>query len=126
MPRVYVAHQPRPTAGPNSRNTYDITPALQYGEVVFVFEASFSPSSNPEEAAEIAHEKLKDIQPGDYIVWAGGDPLAAFIVGALAADKTAGQLKYLRWDRERGDGGIATGRGCYSPVALELFTDAED
>lgn len=119
MPRVFVAHQPRP-AGANSRTNFDITPALNYGEVVFVFESSFSPSSDPDGALDIATEKMKDMTSEDYVLWAGGDPLASIIVGAVAFDMTDGEFNYLRWDRERGDGGVATGRGFYTPIPINF------
>lgn len=122
MRKVFIVNQPAPT---RATTMYDISPAMQYGEVVLVFTADLpKPSDNPKWAISHAYEVLKDMQHDDFIVWAGGDPFGMVIVAAIAAKVTHGRFKYLRWERQRIKG-RATGAGYYAPVPVDIDENIE-
>lgn len=95
---VFIACKPKP--GPQG-NTYDISPAQEYGEVEFIFDAYQNPSSNPRQSLEQVRLKLGRFNPrADYIVTAGGDPYAAILVGYVLCEMNL-PLRYLRFERMR-------------------------
>lgn len=98
--------------------TYDITPASVFGLIKYVFPSDFQPSLYPDEAIEMAEEKLADFdENSDFILWCGGDPAGAMVVGGVLAN-TLGirTVKYLRWEKPRG---VAIS-GIYDPRNLHL------
>jgi hypothetical protein len=106
--------------------SYDVSPALSYGDIVFVFTADEPlPVQDPTAAITRAHAVLCDITEDDYLVWAGGDPLGLVIAGAVAADYLDGKVRYLKWERAR-DGDVRSPtRGFYAPVKLDIFPQGE-
>lgn len=120
MPRVFVVNQPTPRRSPGGF-VYDVSPAMKYGEVEFVFTADQqTPSDNPEAAIEHAARVLADATEDDYLVWAGGDPLGLVIVSSILADITDGPIRYLRWERAR-ENGERKGGGYYAPILINVF-----
>lgn len=118
MPKVYIVNEPDESRVPEGRATYDVSPAAMFGEVAFIFTADNPPPvRDRDRAIERAHEVLCDAEPGDFIVWAGGDPLGMIIAAAVLADYTDGQFNYLMWDRAV---------RAYAPVALEVFINDEE
>lgn len=116
-PRVYIVNQPQIVPG---RPTYDVSPAMQYGDVLFVFtDADTRPSDDAQAAIDHAYDMMQDAQEGDFVVWAGGDPFSMVIVANVINDLTGGKFNYLRWERQRVDG-QRTGGGYYLPVAVDL------
>lgn len=121
MSRVFVINQPRPRGGVQP---YDLSSAMQYGDLIFVFRADQStPSADPEWATRHAREILRDVTPNDFLIWAGGDPMGAVVASAIFADNTDGRVNYLKWERERTSGGERTGRGYYIAVPVDVFED---
>jgi hypothetical protein len=117
MPKVFIVNEPDESRVPEGRATYDVSPAAEFGDVVFVFTADNpSPVRDREAAVARAHEVLADAEPNDFIVWAGGDPLGMVIAAAVLADYTDGNFKYLMWDRFI---------RAYAPVPMEVFTNGE-
>lgn len=95
---VFVVAKPKP--GPQG-NTYDISPAQEYGSVSFIFDAYENPSANPRKAIEQVRNALLDFNPStDYIVTAGGDPYGALLVGFVLCEMNL-PLRYLRFERLR-------------------------
>ena len=94
---VYIAHE--------SRNSLDLTPATEFGEIKFVFTRDFSPGFNPREAAVIAESVLQDFDfDNDYFLIAGGDPIAGMISSMVLADfadpEADQKLKTLRYTKD--------------------------
>lgn len=120
MPTVYVVCQPRPMKN-RPQSMYDISPALEHGELKFIFTSDMiNPSSDPDAAVEHVQGVLEDIQPHDYIVWAGGDPLALAIVAAVAAERLEGEFRYLKWERLRDPvTNRREGKGYYAPLHIK-------
>jgi hypothetical protein len=117
MATVYVVQEPKMG---RDKYTYDISPAMPFGAITFVFKANEQPSLSPGPSMFRARHILKDFCDNDYILWAGGDPAALAIATCAAADINRGRYKFLRWERERITGGIRTGRGFYMPVEISL------
>lgn len=112
MATVFIVNQPRAPRNPDAMQ-YDVGPAEMFGEVVFVFEEDGQrPGSNVDWAIERAQEVLSTAEPGDFIVWAGGDPMTMVITAAILADTLEGQLNYLAWNRSF---------GTYTPIPLDIF-----
>lgn len=117
MPKVYIVNEPDESRVPEGRATYDVSPASMFGEVVFIFGADFPPPvRDRERAVRRAHEVLADAEPGDFVVWAGGDPLGMVIAAAVLADYTDGNFNYLMWDRAI---------RAYAPVPMEIYINGE-
>jgi len=122
---VFVINQPKDIIDNETeavvRSAYDITPASQHGEFRFIFPNGFrAPSSCPDDAVEHATSVLADYDPdSDFILWAGGDPIASVIVAGILADMTDGRISFLKWDKY-----VRTGGG-YVPVELNLFAAME-
>jgi hypothetical protein len=118
MSRVFVINQPHER--PNLP-AYDVSPASQYGEIIFLFRADQpAPSADPGWATRHAYRVLRNFSADDFLVWAGGDPLGAVIAASVAADVTDGKLKYLKWERARNRTGERTGGGYYVPLVLDI------
>jgi hypothetical protein len=109
---VYVICEPAPRR--DGVPAYDVSPAAMYGPIEFVFRHGFmSPSRDPEKAIIHAREVLSRFDDAvDYVVWAGGDPLAAILVGSELAKVAA--YRYLRWEKSP----TGTG-GNYVPVTID-------
>ena len=94
---VYIAHE--------SRNALDLTPAEEFGDIVFVFNRDFSPGFNPAEASIIAEKVLEDFDfDNDYFLIAGGDPIAGMIASMVLNDLADPEndqvLNTLRYTRD--------------------------
>lgn len=101
----------------------DLSSANRYGTVHFIMEANPPPSLAPGQAIQQTRKALRDFdETQDYIAWAGGDPVATFIVGAVLAEKGVRAVKWLKYDRERSPDGTRTGAGFYTPVTIRFRT----
>jgi hypothetical protein len=95
---VFVIQKPRP--GGVKKITYDLSPALDFGTFVYIFESSDQPGLTPVPAMHKALKALQDFGENDYLLWAGGDP-CAFAIGVMAAaNANNGVIQFLRWERE--------------------------
>lgn len=96
---VFVVQKPKP--GP-SGNTYDVSPATEYGEIIFIFDAYENPSANPVSSLQKIRTVLESkFNPdSDYVVWAGGDPYGLFLVGFVVCESNL-PLRWLRFERLR-------------------------
>lgn len=96
---VFIICKPKP--GGVSGNTYDVSPATEYGTLRFIFDSYENPSSRPVEALEKIRNIFEDFNEAeDYIVWSGGDPLALLLTGYVLYEKSL-PIKYLRFERLR-------------------------
>ena len=57
----------------------------------------------------------------DFLVWAGGDTLAALLVGMLLMEREVYRFQWLRYERKRLDDGSRTDEGAaYVPITVDL------
>lgn len=100
MSKVFIVNEPDESRVPAGRASWDTSPAAHFGELVYIFTADTPPPvRDRDNAIDRAHEVLQDAEPGDYIVWAGGDPFGMILAAGILADYTDGQFNYLMWDR---------------------------
>lgn len=103
MPKVYVVqqHLHKDELGIVVPK-YDLTPATEYGELVFCFGAGdMDYHNNPQGAVKRLRSVLKDITPDDFILPIGSTTLMC-LTAAVAAEYTA-TLNFLYWSRKDGN-----------------------
>jgi hypothetical protein len=85
------------TVGPNGSLVprYDISPALKYGELTYVFEKPKKLLGDS--PVLIAEEILRSMGPNDYLLLIG-DPTLIGICMKIVAD-LFGRVRILQWDR---------------------------
>lgn len=99
----------------------DFSSALDYGNLVFVLEKNDRPSYDSRSSHKKIRESLDgNFSPEDYIVWAGGDPMAPVLVGIVLQEIGFSSFKNLRWERVRDKNKKRTGGGYYVPVTVDL------
>jgi hypothetical protein len=98
--RVFVIHQPvvRDRASGRYRPQHDLSPALQFGEVVDVL----PPGSISQDVGALRkqiEDRLteEDCSSDDYLL-AIGDPVA-IVLGALVMSRLVDRIQLLKWDR---------------------------
>lgn len=126
MSTVFIVNQPREVPQSANRATYNVSPAMEYGNIRFIFtQDKFpSPSADLVNAIEHAWECLKDYDcENDFIVWAGGDPISMLIVAPILYEVSTGVVKYLKYERGRDDDGRPTGKGYYVPLVVGVFNE---
>lgn len=87
----------------------NLAPAKKFGELIVML----PPEANRLHTAPLVaslRDSLKDFGEADYIV-AVGDPSLIMAAGCIAARKTGGRLRVLKWDRREAD---------YIPVELNV------
>lgn len=107
---VFVVHE-----SPKRR---DFQSADKYGKLDFLLNQDERPSLNPTAAYQSILKKLEQsYDERDYIVAAGGDPIAPLLVGYALRDLGVEGFKYLRWSRKRlEDGSFSRDIGFYVPT----------
>ncbi len=104
-----------------SRRDFDLRPAEKYGEIVKVLGERESPSLAPGPTLVKLRQMVQTYDPAtDFLLTAGGDPLAAMMVGMLLQDEGK-SASWLRWNRNRDfDGRRDQLAGDYVPVQFDL------
>lgn len=74
---------------------FNLEPAKQYGEFVFLLGATADPFSS-EPVLEVLRERLEPITAEDYLLLVGNPCLIGWAT-AIAADRTDGQVNLLQW-----------------------------
>jgi len=116
---VYMTHESR-SAG------IDLTPAKKFGELRTIFSRDFSPGFYPTEAFAAAETWANEFDfDRDYLVIAGGDPLAGMIAMAalakVAADEKRTEVNYLRYTKRKYQpGGGYEPTSDYIPIKLKI------
>jgi hypothetical protein len=120
---VYIVQEPRPFRNrATGALTYpDLSPASTYGAVKFVFSKDDQPALTTGLSMAQARKALRDFNDEDYLLWAGGDPVALTICSMITAEINRGRYTFLRWERNSGrmEGAGGAG-GFYVPVNLNL------
>lgn len=121
---VFVVNQPRENPKSGLGASYDISPALQYGPITFIFSQVDFPSPSEDLDAAIAHawDVLENFDPeADFVVWAGGDPISMLLVAPILFDLAQDNVRYLKFERARNVDGAKTQAGYYEPKLVNLF-----
>lgn len=79
------------------RAVIDLTPALRYGRLRICLPPAVSLFATHPVAVAL-RERMKDFTSEDYLI-AVGDPTLIGIAFHIAAQKTGGRFKQLKWDR---------------------------
>jgi hypothetical protein len=117
-PTVFLIAQP--TVSKNGRLP-DLTPLAHYGDVRTIIEGGDYPSFRPDRAVAKIADRLQTFDPdNDFLAWAGGDTLAAVLVGAAIAKNGITTFQWLRFERarDRETGERDNFRGEYTPVRV--------
>lgn len=114
-PRVFVV-QP-------SIRSRDLSSAQRYGTIQYLIDdPQFQPSLQPGVAKKRIEDGLADFRPGvDYILFLGGDPLGAIMLGVALGNMFPGKrISGLRYERERDlSGNRREGSGFYVPALIQ-------
>jgi hypothetical protein len=118
--KVYLIAQPSVKRNGQSP---DLTPLGEHGEITVLIEAGIYPSHNADRATNLINTRLSNFDYNyDMIAWAGGDTIAAIIVGIALADLQIPWFWYLRYERKRcKETGKRLDKGYYKKV--KIYTD---
>jgi len=114
-PKVYISQRP----GSNKRGWVpNFSPAIQYGQLSFVFNDDVQVFNLPDKGLVLANEVLKSFRPDvDFLVWPStGDPIALY--SCLFAIMAQGhkEVTFLNWQRDPQN----RSHGYYEPVTLDM------
>lgn len=118
-PTVWLIQQPK---GIKKDGTYwepDLSSATKFGKIIPLLEPNDRPSLLPAPTYRKMETGLCAYSPGDYFLWAGGDPCALFMAGSIAQRLGYPDVQFLRWERSRNEYGQREG-GYYIPVTLRF------
>ncbi|MEE8608966.1 MAG: hypothetical protein V3S55_15285 [Nitrospiraceae bacterium] len=112
MSKVYVVQRPAyyDKVKRGWVNKYDLSPAKEYGELVFLLRPGNIYKDELAGAVVQLLEVLKDFTTEDHLL-AVGDPVAIAATVLVAGRMTGGSVSLLKWDR------IA---GSYQPYVVSL------
>lgn len=112
MSRVFVVQQPAyfDTARRGWVNKYDLSPAQEHGELVFLLRPSNVPKDKLLEMTVHLHEALETFTVDDHILPVG-DPIAIAATVMVAGARTGGIVSMLKWDRYKGS---------YDPYVVDI------
>lgn len=79
-------------------NKYDIGPALEYGELVYLLKPGNIYRDKLASAIDAIRDGLEDYSTNDHIL-AIGDPVAISATVMIASSRTGGVVKMLKYDR---------------------------
>lgn len=121
---VYLIAQPSLS---RKKAPVNITPLYEHGELKLVLPQGDSPTFAPKKCIDLMGKRLfpeegEEYNPDyDYLVWAGGDTLAALLTGMLLAEREIWSFKWLRYERARLADGSRTDEGAtYVPITVDL------
>jgi len=126
MPTVYLIAQPTVSRGGDLPK---LKPLAEWGEVRVLINPGEDPRYHPGRALGRIRARLAGFDPArDFLVWAGGDTLAAVLVGAVLMDfateegATFETFQWLRWERGRdAHGNRSDTEGKYVRITVPLF-----
>lgn len=99
--------------------TRDYESCRGYGEMRTILSCRQNPSTEIDLCYRLMIESFSEAQEGDFVLWAGGDPMTALIAGIVLSDfDLCTKVKWLRWDRRTDQNGNRTSFGYYVPVEI--------
>jgi hypothetical protein len=118
VPRVFVVHQPtgRDNVSGDIRNTMDLTPATEFGQLVYVLREDENPFGNIQATASRIERVLDtwDFGPTDWLLLVG-NPILIGMLSAIASER-CGHLRMLQWSRAD---------RAYRPVEVTIWEEDE-
>lgn len=98
----------------------DLTDAERFGQLRHIFDVEENPSNDYATGWRLINERLEGFNPQrDYLLWAGGDPLALTLVGAWLYTKGE-RVRWLRPSRRQTGGIRSKINYTYEPMNLYL------
>jgi len=103
MAKVYFVQEPirRNFKTGEMERSFDIKPALAYGEIVDCLKSDAFDKQTPAEIIEQLCAALKDITSEDFLVFCG-NPTAIAFAAIIVSDYTNGNFKVLHFLKENG------------------------
>ena len=102
-----VRHPASPHAPPGARvfvvqeTTHNVLAATDYGELVFLLPAGANVTFNAQPVARHLRQLLQQFKAGPRdCLLPTGDPAAIMVAGAIMAERCAGRLAILKYDRQ--------------------------
>jgi len=96
----------------------DLSLADRYGEILPVNHTSLNVSSTPGQALQNLRTALRNFNPeDDYLLWAGGDPMAIFLAGIAIGELGIEEFQVLVYNRIRDEDRNIIG-GKYVPTRI--------
>jgi hypothetical protein len=104
-----------------------LTPLGQHGTVKTLINTGEYPSLHPERCLKLIEQRLANFNPAeDYIAWAGGDTLAAVLLGVVLAKMGIQNVRWLKYQRGWGsDGERDDTKSYYRLVEAPLVLESE-
>ena len=102
----------------------DFSSASRYGSLHFLLSKKDSRSRLPPNCILKIRKKLREEfdYEKDYIIWAGGDPLANLMAGIVIGVLRFPKINFLKWEKEKDlEGNRVEGRGFYTPVEIKCY-----
>lgn len=94
----------------------DYSSLVGYGEMRTILGPLDNPSVDWDACIGKFREFVAEVQEGDYLLWAGGDPASSFMMGLQLGYLKSIKVKWLRWDRRTDGNGDRTKYGYYVPM----------
>jgi hypothetical protein len=112
MSTVYVVQQPAyyDKTRRGWVNKYDLSPAADHGELVFLLRPSNVPKDKLPSMVELLESSMASFSVYDHILPVG-DPVAIAAAIMVASSKTNGVVSLLKWDRFD---------GAYEPYVVDI------
>lgn len=118
-PMVFLIAQPTVS---RTKKNMNLDPLYAHGELKVVLPVGDAPAFSPNKCISIMAARFEHFDPEqDFIVWAGGDTLAALMIGFLLKERGIHVFNWLRYERHRLPDGTRTDEGAvYVPVRIDL------
>lgn len=97
-----------------SETSHNISQALKYGEIEVILPPNSQIAFSPTPTIRRISRAMEKFNEDDFLLLIG-DPTCIAIAAIIAADKTKGRLKVLKWDRRE---------RLYIPIELNLKGEA--
>lgn len=120
MDTVYLIQEPRDRSREGAPLSKDLSSAQRYGRIIPILSSAEHPAITPGPCMFKLEKALRRFDEGDYICFAGGDPLGLALTVIALQRAGVREAKFLRWERERDPSGHRTGNGFYVPVLITL------
>lgn len=99
---VWLIQQPRGLKKDTGYWEPDLSSATKFGNIVPILDPNERPSLLPVPSFQkIKRALTHGYKEGDFFLWAGGDPCALFMAGAVSRDLGVHEVQFLRWERTR-------------------------